>query len=244
MLGRDVIRCKVELLSKRLCIGQLTRLGLARLRTRLLLRLLLREFVRLMRLRVGGLRARLLLLLQPLLLPLLLLHYRGPVRPDTTRATGQSTEGRGGLLQWVLRTSSVSIPGELQLRLLLMLRLLLLVSFARRLRTEYPGEVFNRPCPAKGSRPGEVVAQIDELSEITHRESLLRNGTVDAGQQSRSSGVNGGRGALGGFSLQASASLTRDDVSETIWLVVGAVVGDHPLPLGTPGCHIHRPLLA
>ena len=146
----------------------------------------------------------------------------------------------------MLRTSSVSIPGELQLRLLLMLRLLLLllVSFARRLRTEYPGEVLNRPCPAKGSRPGEVAAQIDELGEVTHCESLLRYGTVDAGKQSRSSGINGGRGALGGFSLQASASLTRDDVSETIWLVVGAVVGDHPLPLGTPGCHIRRPLLA
>ena len=120
MLGRDVIRCNVELLSKRLCIGQLTRLGLARLRTRLLLRLLLREFVRLMRLRVGGLRAR--LLLQPLLLPLLLLHYRGPVRPDTTRATGQSTEGRGDLLlRLLLQISSASIPGELLLLLLLLL---------------------------------------------------------------------------------------------------------------------------
>ena len=139
MLGRDVIRCNVELLSKRLCIGQLTGLGLARLRTRLLLRLLLREFVRLMRLRVGGVRAR--LLLQPLLLLLLLLlHYRGPVQPDTTRATGQSTEGRGDLLLRVLlQISSASIPGELLMLLLLMRRLLLLLlvgMLAGRLRIE------------------------------------------------------------------------------------------------------------
>ena len=39
-------------------------------------------------------RADLLLRLLLLLL-LLLLLYRGPAQPDTTRATGQSTEGRG-----------------------------------------------------------------------------------------------------------------------------------------------------
>ena len=88
--------------------------------------------------RIAGLRA--MLLLHPLLLLLLLLIYRGPAQPDTTRATGQSTEGRGGqLLGLLLLTSSVSIPGELQLRLLLMLRsllLLILSSLAGRLRTE------------------------------------------------------------------------------------------------------------
>ena len=40
------------------------------------------------------------LLLRLLLLPLLLLLYRGPAQPDTTRATGQSTEGRGGVSCW------------------------------------------------------------------------------------------------------------------------------------------------
>ena len=59
---------------------------------------------------------------------LLLLLYRGPAQPDTTRATGQSTEGRGGqLLRLLLLTSSVSIPGELHMLPLLMLRSLLLV---------------------------------------------------------------------------------------------------------------------
>ena len=67
------------------------------------------------------------LLLRLLLLPLLLLLYRGPAQPDTTRATGQSTEGRGGqLLGLLLLTSSVSIPGELLVLLLLMLQSLLL----------------------------------------------------------------------------------------------------------------------
>ena len=47
-------------------------------------------------LRITRLRTR--LLLQLLLLLLLLLRHRGSVQPDTTRATGQSTDGRGGLL--------------------------------------------------------------------------------------------------------------------------------------------------
>ena len=96
---------------------QLPLLRIARLRTRQLLRLLLRidfrrcwrlarlrvsfgqmqlrKFVRPMRLRVTGLQDLLLLLLRLLLLPLLLLLNRGPAQPDTTRATRQSTEGRG-----------------------------------------------------------------------------------------------------------------------------------------------------
>ena len=50
------------------------------------------EFIRLMR--ADRIRTDLLLRLL-LLLPLLLLLYRGPAQPDTTRATRQSTEGRG-----------------------------------------------------------------------------------------------------------------------------------------------------
>ena len=69
--------------------------------------------------------AMLLVLLLPLL-PLLLLCHRGPVDSDTTRATGQSTRRRGGLqLGLLLQASSVSIPGELLLRTLLLLLLLL-----------------------------------------------------------------------------------------------------------------------
>ena len=89
----------------------------------------LRKFVRPMRLRVTGLQD--LLLLRLLLLPLLLLLNRGPAQPDTTRATGQSTEGRGGqLLGLLLLTSSVNIPGELHMLPLLMLRSLLLIMGA------------------------------------------------------------------------------------------------------------------
>ena len=81
------------------------------------------KFIRLMR--ADRIRTDLLL---RLLLPLLLLLYRGPTQPDTTRATGQSTEGRGGqLLGKLLLTSSASIPGELLVLLLLMLQSLLLV---------------------------------------------------------------------------------------------------------------------
>ena len=94
------------------------------------------KYVRLMR----ADRSRSDLLLRLLLLPLLLLLYRGPAQPDTTRATGQSTEGRGGqLLRLLLLTSSVSIPGELHMLPLLMLRSLLLMilgSSPGRLRTE------------------------------------------------------------------------------------------------------------
>ena len=128
VFGRDVIGRDVELLSQRRGAGQLTRL-------RLLLRIDFRR-VRVRRLRIVRLRAR--LLLHPLLL-LLLLHYRGPVQPDTTRATGQSTEGRGDLLlRLLLQISSASIPGELLMLLLLMRRLLLLLMslFAGRLRIE------------------------------------------------------------------------------------------------------------
>jgi hypothetical protein len=130
VFGRDVIGRDVELLSQRRGAGQLTRL-------RLLLRIDFRR-VRVRRLRIVRLRAR--LLLHPLLLLLLLLlHYRGPVQPDTTRATGQSTEGRGDLLlRLLLQISSASIPGELLMLLLLMRRMLLLLMslFAGRLRIE------------------------------------------------------------------------------------------------------------
>ena len=85
------------------------------------------EWIDLQLLRIARAGADLLLRLL-LLLPLLLLLYRGPAQPDTTRATGQSTEGRGGqLLGELLLTSSVSIPGELLVLLLLMLQSLLLV---------------------------------------------------------------------------------------------------------------------
>jgi hypothetical protein len=122
-----------------------------------------------MRLRVAGLRA--LLLLQPLLLPLLLLLNRGPAQPDTTRATGQSTEGRGDLLlRLLLQISSASIPGVLQLLLLLMLRLLLLLSgFAGRLGISQPGKVLDRSRPAERCRPGELRIQADEFVEIVRR---------------------------------------------------------------------------
>ena len=183
-----------------------------------------------------------------LLLRLLLLHDRGPVQPDTTRATGQSTEGRGGLLLGLLlQTSSASIPGELLLRLLLMLQLLLLPmmsSLAGRLRIEHPVKVLNRSGPAERSRPGEVATEIDELGEVVHREPLLGHGTINAGMHCRSTGCQGSRGAVGGLTFQTPPGLTRDDVPQPIRLVVRAIVCKDPLPLRTSGRHVHRPLLA
>ena len=86
------------------------------------LRFIRQRFIRLRRID----RTRADLLLRLLLLLLMLLLYRGPAQPDTTRATGQSTEGRGGqLLGLLLLTSSVSIPGELLVLLVQMLRSLL-----------------------------------------------------------------------------------------------------------------------
>ena len=118
-------------------------------------------------------------LLLRLLLPMLLvlrllvpmLRPQGPAQPDTTRATGQSTEGRGGqLLGELLLTSSASIPGELLVLLLRLLLSLLLLqircSLAGRLLIEHPAKVLDRPCPAEGSRPGEVAAKVDELGQV------------------------------------------------------------------------------
>ena len=57
----------------------------------------------------------------------------------------------------------------LLLRLLLSLLLLLLLissSLPGRLWIEHPAKVLDRPCPAEGSRPGEVAVKVDELSLI------------------------------------------------------------------------------
>ena len=193
------------------------------------------------RLRVAGLRA--LLLLQPLLLLLLLLTYRGPAQPDTTRATGQSTEGRGGqLLGLLLLTSSVSIPGELQLLLLLMLRLLLLLSwFAGRHRISQPGKVLDRSRPAERCRPGELRIHANEFVEIVRRELLVSNGTIDALDDSTLSFGGRCNGAVRIFTREASANFACNNAAEPVWLVVGLVVGRFRTTSRTTARIIHRP---
>jgi hypothetical protein len=190
--------------------------------------------------RIAGLRA--MLLLHPLLLLLLLLIYRGPAQPDTTRATGQSTEGRGGqLLGLLLLTSSVSIPGELQLLLLLMRRMLLLLSwFAGRLLIGHPAKVLDGSRPAERSRPAELIAEVNELGEVKLREPLVDHCTVDFGVQRRPTSHLGGCGAVGSITLNPPHGFTRDDVPQAIGLVVGAVVSELAVPLRT-AARIHRP---
>ena len=170
----------------------------------------------------------LLLLLRLLLLLLLLLLYRGPAQPDTTRATGQSTEGRGGqLLGLLLLTSSVSIPGELHMLPLLMLRSLLLVILGAspgRLRTEHPAKVLNRPCPAEGSRPGEVAAEVDKLGKVVSGKPLLGDCPIHFCDEGGLPGFDGCRGSLCSLPLLDLASFLCDDASHAIRFIVGAII--------------------
>ena len=192
-------------------------------------------------LRIDGLRA--MLLLQPLLLLLLLLIYRGPAQPDTTRATGQSTEGRGGqLLGLLLLTSSVSIPGELQLLLLLMLRLLLLLSrFAGRLGISQPGKVLDRSRPAERCRPGELRIHADEFVEIVHREQLVSYGTIDAGDDVTLPLSGRSCGADSIFTREPPTHFAGNDAAEPVGLVVDIFIGSYrALSHATAGI-IHRP---
>ena len=181
-----------------------------------------------------------------LLLQLLLLSYRGPVQPDTTRATGQSTEGRGGLLlRLLLQTSSASIPGELLMRLLLMLRLLLLLSrFAGRLGISQPGKVLDRSRPAERCRPGELRIHADEFVEIVRRELLVGYGTIDARDESTLP-LNGRcHSAVRIFSREASADFTGNDVAKPVGFVVELVFSSFRATLRTAARIIHRPLVA
>ena len=250
-------RCNVEQLTRRntgLILGEVEQLTWLRVdgRTRLLCtrrlqlgrnrRLLLQ---RLMRLRVAGLRA--LLLLQPLLLPLLLLLNRGPAQPDTTRATGQSTEGRGDLLLGLLlQISSASIPGVLQLLLLLMLRLLLLLlsGFAGRLETSQPGKVLDRSRPAERCRPGELRIHADEFVEIVRRELLVGYGTIDALDDSTLPLNFRCHSAVRIFSREASADFAGHDAAKPVRLIVELVFGSFRATSRTAARIIHRPLVA
>ena len=173
--------------------------------------------------RIAGVRARLLLQLLLLLLLLLLLRHRGPVQPDTTRATGQSTEGRGGLLlRMLLRTSSVSIPGELHLLPLLMLRMLLLLLswFAGRLGISQPGKVLDRSRPAERWRPGELRIHVNEFLEVVRRELLICDGLINAHDYCTFTFRCGDCNAIRGFSLKSPAGFTRDNAPQAIGLVI------------------------
>ena len=195
---------------------------------------------------LGVNRLRALLLLQPLLL-LLLLIYRGPAQPDTTRATGQSTEGREDLLlRLLLQISSASIPGVLQLLLLLMLRLLLLLLswFAGRQRISQPGKVLDRSRPAERCRPGELRIHADEFVEIVRRELLVSNSTVDALVDSPLTFGGRRNGAVRIFTREASADLASNNAAEPVWLVVGLVIGRFRTTSRTTARIIHRPLVA
>ena len=150
----------------------------------------------------------------------------------------------------MLRTSSVSIPGELRMRLLLELRLLLLLliacAFAGRPMTECPGEVLDRPCPAEGGRPRKVVVKLDELGQFIPREPLLGHRLIDSGGHGGSPGKDGGGRSVSTVLLQPPAGFSRETGSQVVRLIVRALIRGSSLSLRSFNCqrNFHRPLMA
>ena len=145
------------------------------------------------------------------------------------------------MLRVRLQTSSVSIPGELLMRLLRMLRLLLQLSgLTGRLLIGHPAKVLDGSRPAERSRPAELVAEVNELGEVKPREPLIDHCTLHVGEHRRSTSSLGGFGAASGLTFDSPHGLTRDDVPQAVGLIVGAVVSEIAVPLRT-AARIHRP---
>ena len=125
---------------------------------------------------------------------------------------------------------------------LLMLRLLLLLSrFAGRLGISQPGKVLDRSRPAERCRPGELRIHVNEFLKVVRRELLISDGLINA-QDDCTLPLNGSdRNAIRGFSPEASADFAGDDASETVGLIVRAIIRRSRPPLSTTGRHVARP---